>query len=221
MRPAKKPAKAKKVEKGVLHVTLASPPRKVQARRAKSRCTGHCCRSFSIPFSPEALEREYRMTKDDPARGKDIDTIHGMVIYLGQFQTNPLLRIKGESWTEKALHIALKARENERTVEMSSGDRRALAPYSYERDQGQHWYACRHVQLNGDCGIYEDRPRMCRVYPNGSECAFADCTWDPKAQARHNKKLYPERHKLIPTERLARRRGKELRHADETVGTLG
>jgi hypothetical protein len=47
-----------------------------------------------------------------------------------------------------------------------------------------HWYTCRHFVVDdnyvGYCAIYEDRPWMCRHYPNGVACAYAKtgCTWD-------------------------------------------
>jgi Fe-S-cluster containining protein len=47
------------------------------------------------------------------------------------------------------------------------------------------YYTCRHVQVNGDCGIYEHRPRLCRDYPSyaggrtpwrGEPCEHKNCT---------------------------------------------
>ena len=40
------------------------------------------------------------------------------------------------------------------------------------------FYTCRHLQANGDCGNYDDRPEMCRSYPYERACGFQDCTWD-------------------------------------------
>lgn len=39
-------------------------------------------------------------------------------------------------------------------------------------------YSCRNLQENGDCGIYDSRPSMCRRYPYCGVCRFAGCTWD-------------------------------------------
>lgn len=43
---------------------------------------------------------------------------------------------------------------------------------------GKLWprFTCRHLQPNGDCGAYEFRPQMCREYPYGSPCEYAECT---------------------------------------------
>lgn len=36
-------------------------------------------------------------------------------------------------------------------------------------------YTCKHHQTNGDCGIYQDRPSMCRNFPYGRPCESASC----------------------------------------------
>jgi len=35
-------------------------------------------------------------------------------------------------------------------------------------------FTCRHLQENGDCGIYETRPWMCRSYPS-LKCEYNEC----------------------------------------------
>jgi uncharacterized protein len=56
-----------------------------------------------------------------------------------------------------------------------------VRPLEIDPDGGW-WYTCRHLQPNGDCGIYESRPLMCSDYPyNGGKCEFEGCTWDEKA----------------------------------------
>lgn len=39
-------------------------------------------------------------------------------------------------------------------------------------------YSCIHLKPDGDCGNYEDRPKMCRDYPYEGGCRDPDCTWD-------------------------------------------
>jgi Fe-S-cluster containining protein len=41
-----------------------------------------------------------------------------------------------------------------------------------------HYYRCKNLQPNGDCGIYDTRPDMCRDYPYGRPCKIEGCTWD-------------------------------------------
>lgn len=48
-----------------------------------------------------------------------------------------------------------------------------------ELSRGGHYYTCRHLEANGDCGIYETRPQMCRNYPNGTACERIGCTYTP------------------------------------------
>lgn len=40
-------------------------------------------------------------------------------------------------------------------------------------------FSCVHIDDDGDCVIYKDRPQMCRNYPYGHACVFGDrCSWD-------------------------------------------
>lgn len=156
--------------------------------KKQDRCTGHCCRSFSLRMSPAEIEAEFKTPKDNPHRPPDIDRLHEMVIYLGQFQTNPILETKDESWPKKALLIATRG-DKLAPLEQDMEGVSSLRPKRIDYDaRGQHWYACRHVQLNGDCGIYEQRPELCRRYPNGHVCQFVDCTWSEESQKRFFKK---------------------------------
>lgn len=51
----------------------------------------------------------------------------------------------------------------------------------YERvtEEGEviYHYGCIHLQPNGDCGNYTERPNMCKDYPYGQECRFKGCTY--------------------------------------------
>ena len=38
------------------------------------------------------------------------------------------------------------------------------------------FFTCRHLQQNGDCGIYQTRPQMCRDYPSVVDCEYTNCT---------------------------------------------
>lgn len=37
------------------------------------------------------------------------------------------------------------------------------------------FFRCKNLLENGDCGIYEMRPRMCRNYPDGYQCPVPTC----------------------------------------------
>lgn len=45
-----------------------------------------------------------------------------------------------------------------------------------------YWYTCRHLQNNGDCAIYLERPRMCRDYPYGERCPVPGCTFSGRGR---------------------------------------
>lgn len=117
---------------------------------AGDRCTGHCCRRFTVPLSASELERareamarqEWIFPGDDGnPRGPYIDheTLIGMLVHLEVSDRN----IDGTT-----------------------------APNPVD------WYTCRHLQPSGDCGIYDARPGMCRNFPyRGDPCGFPGCTW--------------------------------------------
>lgn len=50
-----------------------------------------------------------------------------------------------------------------------------------------HIYRCRHLTSEGDCGIYETRPRLCRAYPHEvymrKGCTDPDCAWTERKAA--------------------------------------
>ena len=56
-----------------------------------------------------------------------------------------------------------------------------LIPVRLE-DDGRWLYHCRHLQPNGDCADYENRPWMCRAFPYGRPCPYEGCSWD---EGRH------------------------------------
>jgi Fe-S-cluster containining protein len=120
---------------------------------APARCTGHCCRSFWLPYSPAELLENYQAWKggrfvkgrdrNDHPQASEIWLIAPMAIYLGYLPQNP--------------------QKPEPLINGAHG----------------HFYRCAHVRENGDCGIYEMRPKMCRDYPYGTDCDFPGCTMRP------------------------------------------
>ncbi len=50
-----------------------------------------------------------------------------------------------------------------------------------EAEEPRQYYTCRHLQPSGDCGAYENRPRMCSDFPHygrGSACEHVHCQWE-------------------------------------------
>lgn len=107
-----------------------------------SRCTGHCCKKFPLPCTPEELKENYRAWVNSEPQDKN-----GREMIAEIWLIAPMVR-----------KIA-------------------------ERDIGAY-YTCAHHQPNGDCAIYDIRPRMCSEYPYGNPCEHIDkgCTMLPVIQ---------------------------------------
>ena len=144
---------------------------------AASRCTGHCCEVFSLPFSPDELRTAYHRwkinagnTKPIPMAGNettktifaDIYLIAPMVKYLG-FRTAPMKAV------------------------VQNG-----------RPRAAHYYTCKNFdKKTRKCTIYEIRPQMCREYPYGRGCNYAACTWKSRRRKPETPKQRRERLKVL------------------------
>ncbi len=126
-----------------------------------SRCTGHCCRAFclnarSTPngLSPAEIAENYRawssceLVDDDARDGNGYGTIDEIWLIA------PMVRYLGF---------------------FEAGQSHPADPTRKLNGAG-HFFACVHLQPDGDCGIYATRPTMCRNYPGDEPCAFIGCT---------------------------------------------
>ena len=41
--------------------------------------------------------------------------------------------------------------------------------------RGQELFTCRHLSPEGNCTIYETRPKMCRDFPGPNPCPYRNC----------------------------------------------
>jgi Fe-S-cluster containining protein len=138
---------------GVMDVEQGPP----QETREVSRCTGHCCRWFTLGASPPELGNRLRLARaissefppifadlDLGASPEDLETISECFTY-GGYSKDPPDDIGMEHSAEPA-----------------------------------HWYGCHKLQDNGDCGIYDRRPQLCRRFPAweavGGRCQNPACT---------------------------------------------
>lgn len=111
------------------------------------RCTGDCCRRFALWCGPEELERLYQ-ARCAWARGEGVKG-ERMVNDIEIIQ--PMVRYLGSFTTD------------------ANGR---------EGNHASHFYACKlYSHEHRECTIYEQRPRMCRSYPNGRRCNYDGCTW--------------------------------------------
>lgn len=65
-------------------------------------------------------------------------------------------RIQDPMSFEKAEHLALKARL-------------WMMRPAHQREDGRWQWSCTQLLPNGRCGIYEDRPQLCRLYRPGED----------------------------------------------------
>lgn len=125
-----------------------------------SRCTGHCCRDFSLPSSPEDLQKlfkeKYIEHKKHFQRIKDSSKRFAKTIKY----------LKSDVFIVPQMVIPLASIEVDLNGE--------LIPYT------MHHYTCKYHDLKtGDCTIYEYRPRMCSGFPEYSpngKCPYKACT---------------------------------------------
>jgi len=95
----------------------------------RPRCTGHCCRGFSLEHPLELVQEEFARWRTNPEKATlipDIGTIGAMLVPLGKFR-------------------------------------------------GQELFTCKHLSKEGNCSIYETRPKMCRDFPGPNPCPYRNC----------------------------------------------
>jgi Fe-S-cluster containining protein len=130
------------------------------------RCTGHCCKEFVLSSSYENVRRSYEAHQ----RGEDK--------YLSVESEKEIAKAGGNydvpSWmtyhspdiaTVFPMLVPLGIRTHDRET-------------GRELSRPSEIFTCRHLQTNGDCGIYEKRPDMCSSYPGKYGCHFSECEWD-------------------------------------------
>ena len=115
------------------------------------RCTGDCCRAFVLSITHGELLRGYDSWR---AGGKDCIRHGG-----------------GKMGIPSDAHIvALMVRPlGEFTANPLTG-----TPFNRRKMV----YSCVHLGDNGDCGIYDRRPSLCRSFPGDCKCEYPGCTWD-------------------------------------------
>ena len=85
-----------------------------------------------------------------------------------------------QSWEElQALAIAYKADPTASRQRGEDSDIITIAemviPVQSSRNKKEHVFRCKNLGSNGDCGIYEVRPQMCRDFPGPEGCHFRGC----------------------------------------------
>lgn len=115
------------------------------------RCTGGCCRAFALSGTYGELLRSYDAWRNH--------------------QTTFIRHGGGKRALLPDAHlVALMVRP--------LGEFMANPLTGTAFDKLTMVYSCAHLEDNGDCGIYDRRPQLCRDYPNDRRCGFSGCTYD-------------------------------------------
>ena len=114
-----------------------------------NRCTGHCCENFTLPYTPMELKhRAKRLKVGDKYFHEDHTQVAEMVIFLGTYA----------SGTDR------RGRKKIKGTKLYYG-------------KSIHHYTCKHYNRETrNCMNYENRPAMCRNYPDGHKCNYRGCT---------------------------------------------
>lgn len=113
------------------------------------RCTGRCCRDFRLPFTPASLHAAASAARAQ-REAEEASSEPGVA----RFQSTYRLEVEQIA----SMVVPVRPAADSKTA---------------------YHFSCVHIDDDGDCVIYKDRPQMCRNYPYGQACVFGDrCTWD-------------------------------------------
>jgi Fe-S-cluster containining protein len=130
-------------------------------------CPGYCCRCFILSHGPEEI---------DEALSKDGNELWFKVYSDYRNGVHTVLIDRKELEQLKDILIPLgrdPSKFDERNLpalkDTVNRERRIL-------NTSQCYYSCKEYDWDTHlCKIYENRPKMCRNYPNGNACEFAGC----------------------------------------------
>jgi len=162
------------------------------------RCTGHCCRGFSLPLSPQEMREKYdafvtnhevyaeRFRNQKPV-AVSITIGDSRVFKPWPFDVCPNSKVWipdtefSETRSLNEIYLLYPM-----IVYLGEFDHPVFPEYYHDgysahcyNSKGerttQHFYFCKHLSPDRDCSIYDIRPSMCSRYPYNRTCVFADC----------------------------------------------
>ena len=154
------------------------------------RCTGHCCQRLTLPFNPgelqnlAKLERMIQAVEAHP--DITLDVVDGDRAYKASSADAEALLKKCAQSTLWQMKPGPRYAEIERIADMviylgyepmttTHRGKTLVEQEKYSRSM-KHYYRCKNLLANGDCGVYETRPKMCSEYPYGGTCDYKECT---------------------------------------------
>lgn len=124
-----------------------------------SRCMGHCCENFSLPFSPMSIENLKRRIQKGVKH-----VLYDSGRYAGRYYVK-------ENQLSMIFDMVIFKQESHQPCQKTRGD-----SLLGEKSRHRYHYTCKHYdRVNRVCTVYEDRPPMCRSYGEGS-CNYPGCT---------------------------------------------
>jgi Fe-S-cluster containining protein len=140
------------------------------------RCTGHCCESFTLPYSPEEMKEKYRAWL---MRGKDHETLK-MAAQTPEDKFSRFASVPEDIHIIYPMLIYIGKMEPSKSAKL----------LTVINDEPTHIYTCKHYDRESrKCSIYEFRPRMCQDYPYNRKCNYEACTWETEKSPKLSNEL--------------------------------
>ncbi len=144
------------------------------------RCTGHCCEDFTLPVSPMQFKWWAKLIK----LGKRV----------GMMKHTPFRKWLGELYDSNRGYFS--TLEPDDVAKIADMVQFKYASKTCKGNPGRkipnllYHYTCKHYdKKSGNCMNYEDRPGMCRAYPNVGECSYKGCTSPCAKKAKPAKEI--------------------------------
>lgn len=178
-----------------------------------SRCTGHCCKHFALVHSPEELWELYREWKHNGSTPMEMEAKN---------KWDPTIRSSSglrmaRSGLSRDIHIIAPMARYIGFVAPPDGmlvnpsDDELLGVPRKKRGKAHYYYCVHFDEAKKVCSIYDERPDMCKSYPNGHKCEFAQCTWKGMREKKQSKaQLEARKKKLLDREKELKNLGGDL-----------
>ena len=122
-------------------------------------CKGFCCDDIGLYYAPHELQNSYHRSIQRGDRSKD-----GLM-------SMSFVDSKVSLWTDIHLTYPMLVFSHQDTTHPDG------EVDTKDEDRIVYHYSCKHHdKRTGDCDIYEERPMMCRTFPNNGYCGYRKVT---------------------------------------------
>lgn len=134
----------------------------------RPRCRGDCCRAFTICVNT--------VGSVSPALLKRMGEAWGEYISADPDQQDDVL----ERWKDNLVPMSHDSDiVADMVVFLGEFTHHPVVGSLVDEGRPAHFYSCKNLQPNGDCGIYEDRPKLCRDFGRFEPCPYPTCACRP------------------------------------------